>query len=688
LLKNIQYYKELFDNVIEPILLIEGNAFVDGNQAALKILGMSSKDELFVIHPMQISPEFQPDGELSQIKAERMINICYQQGFNRFEWQHQTVENEQFLVEVTLRTIQINNKTMLHVVWRETKGCRKYKEALNKQQSLLSQKDDYIKEINSLLQKNKDSDKNIIESLKLLEEYKNAIDESSIVSKTDLDGIITYVNNKFCELSGYSREELLGQNHNIIRHPDTPAKNFENLWKTIQNKQIFKAVIKNRRKNGETCYVDSTVVPILDNDNNIVEYIGIRHDVTLLHQRDRIIHEQFTDELTSLPNRQKLLMDMKELVFPKLAIINIDRFKDINDSYGLEIGDEILVNITTQLLKCRSLNLNVYRISGDIFALLAIGNYSFKKLQKTCKNLIIHMEKEAYVIKDNTFYLSFTSGMAAGEDRLLTHAEIALSSAKKEDQGFVIFDEKMPSYKKLMQNIELTKTIKYALLHDHLLLFGQKIINNKTGDIKYETLMRIKTKEGKILSPFIFLEHAKKARLYPFMTRVVIEKACHYFMNKNTSFSINLDIQDIHNTQTIDFLLKTIQETNTANQIILEIVESEGIEQFEKVSNFIRRVKSIGCKVAIDDFGTGYSNFEYIIRLNVDILKIDGSLIKDIHINNDLKLTVSTIVSFAKKLNMEVVAEFVHCKEVLDIIKELNIPFSQGFFLHEPEQLL
>ncbi len=137
----------------------------------------------------------------------------------------------------------------------------------------------------------------------------------------------------------------------------------------------------------------------------------------------------------------------------------------------------------------------------------------------------------------------------------------------------------------------------------------------------------------------------------------------------------------------MDFIVHTIEKTNTAKQITFEIVESEGIESFTEVSNFIKKVKKLGCKIAIDDFGTGYSNFEYIIKLDVDYIKIDGSLIKNINTDNNLYLTVQTIVGFAKALKIKTVAEFVHNEEVLNCVKNLDIDYSQGFFIDEPKEL-
>ena len=685
--KNISYYENIFDNISEPILLIDGQFFIDVNLPALTLFEVKSKDELFSLHPSQLSPQYQQDGELSSIKANRMIEICYKNGEHSFEWIGKSFGNKIFLIEINLKKIVLDGKELILSTIKNIEPVKNLEKKLIKQKLELKQKENYINKINETLLLTNEDNKNLLESLVLLDEYKKALDESSIVSKTDLNGIITYINDKFCEISGYTKEELIGKNHNIIRHPDTPKEFFLELWKTISNKKTFKGILKNKKKNGQTYYVNSTIIPILDKNNNIVEYIAIRNDITSIFEKDKLIYEQFTDELTSLPNRQKLLNDLKNSINPKLAIINIDRFKDINNSYGLEIGDKILKVFAKKLLIFKSANLNIYRISGDIFAFMAFGNFKIDELHKTCKNLNILCDRENFIIEDNSFDISFTIGIADNNEKLLTHAEIALYWAKKINIDIAIFDEEMPEYRDLKRNVELTKDIKQALKDDNILMYGQKIVNNKTKEIKYETLMRMKLPNGKILSPFIFLEHAKRARLYPLMTNKMIEKSCEYFKDKNTVFSINLMIEDIKNEKTVNFLFSKLMETNIANRVILEIVESEGIEKFEEVGNFIKKAKALGCRVAIDDFGTGYSNFEYIIKLNVDFLKIDGSLIKNIHVNENIRLTVSTIVNFAKVLGIQTVAEFVHCQEVQNVVESLGINFSQGYLFHEPEHL-
>ena len=532
-------------------------------------------------------------------------------------------------------------------------------------------------------------------SYNFLLEYKKAIDESSIVSKTDKNGLITFVNKKFCEISGYEEDELIGKSHNIVRHPSMTKEFFNNLWKTITNKEIFKGVIVNKKKNGLVYYVDTTIIPILDENKNIEEFIAIRHDITKVYEQKKLIEEQFIDELTLLPNRQKLLKDLKDNKIQKIAMININSFRDINNFYGFEAGDLVLKKFSQILLDkiSTNINLDLYRVANDVFAICTKNKDNLKEIRDICTNIIEYFSLHPILINNNSFYLSISIGVArnckdsAVQNNLLSKAEYALRIAKKQNISILFLDENIELYNKLKENKKLIEELKNALISNNLLIYGQKLINNISKKEKYEILMRVKLEDGSILTPYSFLKEAKKAKLYLGMTRMLVKKACEYFKGKDIDFNLNLTLEDIKDQYTMDFIVNAMEKTNTAKQITFEIVESEGIESFTEVSNFIKKAKKLGCKIAIDDFGTGYSNFEYIIKLDVDYIKIDGSLIKNINTDNNLYLTVQTIVGFAKALKIKTVAEFVHNEEVLNCVKNLDIDYSQGFFIDEPKEL-
>jgi len=167
----------------------------------------------------------------------------------------------------------------------------------------------------------------------------------------------------------------------------------------------------------------------------------------------------------------------------------------------------------------------------------------------------------------------------------------------------------------------------------------------------------------------------------------MIEKSFSFFTNRNDDFSINLSIDDILNEATHRFIFDALERFDVADRVIFEILESEGIENFETMHRFIASVKLLGCRIAIDDFGTGYSNFVYMLELNVDYIKIDGTLIKNIDTDQSSLIIVEAIVAFTKKLGIETIAEFVHSKEVYDKVVSLGIDYCQGYYLDEPKSL-
>jgi len=192
--------------------------------------------------------------------------------------------------------------------------------------------------------------------------------------------------------------------------------------------------------------------------------------------------------------------------------------------------------------------------------------------------------------------------------------------------------------------------------------------------------------DGKIISPFFFLGIAKKTKKYFEITKIVIKQSFEMFEKSSAEFSINITIEDILNKNITLFIFKMLERYGIGSRVVFEIVESEYIQNFEEVLDFIQKVKTYGSKIAIDDFGTGYSNFEYIIKLQVDYLKIDGSLIKNIDTDENTYLVVSTIVEFAKKLNMKTIAEFVENEEIFNKVKELGIDYSQGYYFSAPKK--
>jgi len=539
---------------------------------------------------------------------------------------------------------------------------------------------------NSLGERNKE----LLLNVTLLNEYRKAVDEGAIVSKTDNQGVITYANKLFCDISGYTLNELIGRKHSLLRHSDMPTELFTQMWQTITSKQVWKGVIKNRNKQGEAYYVQSTIVPILKPDGSIYEFMSIRHDITDLIRQTRQIQRQTTDHLTQLPNRQKLIEDLQTDNGWKLAVFNIERFSEVNEYYGLDVGDALLQKTADLMSKFgHQLRLKLYKLSGDEFAFLCDERMDSEDFISSCRKALDMLETTNIEVDGNSFNLSMVVGISEQRNYYI-NAEIAMNHARNNHKRLVCFDNQVEIKDQLEKNVCWTRVLKAALRDDRLVVYAQPVISNKGEEQfkKYECLVRLINESGEVLMPGAFLEVAKKSRLYTEITRRVINQAFEFFADRPRDiFSINLTLEDILDSSVMQLLQDKVEHNHMGGRLILEIVESEGIENYEQVSRFIAMMQKLGCKVAIDDFGTGYSNFDYLMRLNVDIIKIDGSIIRNVDQDRNAQVVADLVVNFAQRLGIKTVAEFVHSEAVYKKVVDMHIDYSQGYYLAEPVPL-
>jgi len=523
------------------------------------------------------------------------------------------------------------------------------------------------------------------ENITFLDQYKMVLDESSIVSKTDDKGIITYVNEAFCEISGYSRDELMGKNHNIVRHPDNSPEIFKDLWDTIRAGKVWKNTFKNFSKTGKEYYVKSVIAPIFDERGEIVEYIAARMDVTDLIMKERIIQRQLTDELTGFKNRTALFADLENSSKePTLVVLNIDRFSNINDYFGYAAGDDLLKAFAKNIDELIEHH-HLYRISGDEFVFICFDEFS-NKLKEHIVEYVNNLERRKFKIGTYDISVKVSGGVAhASKSEVYNLAHIALKEAKEKREKVIFYNDNRALSEKTHNNIMMVNTIQSAIEGDRIVPYFQGIVDNKTRRItKYEALIRMIDDEGRVVSPFLFLEHAKKSKLYDKLTQIMIAKTFAVFETLEYDFSLNLTLHDIISKETRTFLYNALEKSSAANRLVFEIVETEEIENFGEVIEFIKTVKYYGCKIAIDDFGTGYSNFSYLSKLDVDYIKIDGSLIKNINDDRDHLLTVESILHFAQKKGIATIAEFVEDEAIYAKLVELGIDYSQGYLFSVP----
>lgn len=541
----------------------------------------------------------------------------------------------------------------------------------------------------TISQRFKKVEENQVKHLNLLEQYKMILDKSTIVSKTDTKGRILEVNKLFEEISGFSKKELIGKPHNIIRHPATPKDVFEEMWKIIKRGDIWQGLLRNQCKDKSKSYYNRvTIVPIKDENKNIVEYISAATNVTeIVEQQDKIENLFLTDSLTSLGSRIKLLDVIAESETKNtIALIDIDRFTEINDTYGNKIGDIILREVADNIYEfSQFFDLSVFRIHADVFAVYS-EKYAINEFERLIEKLIEEISSKKYYGKYADVNLSFTAGLAHGDCEIMACADMALKNAKKNKKNLVIYDAENSMLDEFEGNFLWMKKLNTAIQDDRIVPFYQPIYNFKTKKIeKYEVLMRYIDEDGTEVSPVNFLEVAKKTKLYPQLTKRIVNKAANYFKDyREVEFSINLTLEDLLNQDTMSYIYSTIKQHKLFKNLVIEIVESEELVSFEHVEEVLKKFKNKGVKIAIDDFGAGYSNYNYLLKLDVDYIKIDGSIINNILKSQATVDIVSSIVDFSQKSGIKTIGEFVSNEELASKIEHLNVDFAQGYFYGKP----
>lgn len=404
-------------------------------------------------------------------------------------------------------------------------------------------------------------------------------------------------------------------------------------------------------------------------------------------------HNLYIDLNTNLPNRQKLLVDKKTLEHNSeatLIIINIDSFQDTNNFYGHNFGDNFLKVIGNWLSQnLPPVESTLYKFEADIYAILIKVPFNEFNLKKYLKKISLNITKDRILCDDIEVDTTLSIGAVQANKNLLKLASIACKEAKKGRISYFIYDKNSHKDEEYLHNMQMNHILKDALAKDFVTPFFQPIFNLQTLEIeKYETLMRVKKENDDYYLPHEFLHVAKHSKIYAKLSMSLIQKAFETFQLASNSFSINLSYLDMTNIVTTTFIIEKLEEFNVGPWVIFEILESDGIENYDAVIDFIEKVKSYGAQIAIDDFGSGYSNFERLSELRVDYIKIDGSLIKNIDKNEETKIITKTIVNFAKELGIKTIAEYVHSQSVFECVQELGVDYAQGFYIGKPSPRL
>lgn len=537
----------------------------------------------------------------------------------------------------------------------------------------------------------------ILENVRLQEILENSPDG---IFTIDLDNNITYVNPAFCKLLGYSEDELYGSSIveylgdiNIMQQCALAVQEYGYC---NDQETVF------IRKDRSIIHISKNVKALFNHEGDMYSTLVSIRDMTALHKLNKELLEAKYDVLTSLPNRTKLLSDIDDIDSSfNLILINIDSFKEVNTFYGHRIADQLLLSFGNELVEYAKTmkSATVYKLPVDEYIIFIQSSCSNEEVAECIDQLSLWLNNKIFTVADHEISLNVTIGIAgsdlktiyvADKKDVLAHSDMALKLAKKTRKNYLYYDESFHIKEDYENNLLWIKRLRNAIDQDRVVPFYQPIVNANTLEVeKYEALVRIIEQDGTVIPPIQFLEISKKVRLYHHITTIMLDKVIAQMAHHpKLQCSINLSIEDINDSFMNAYIVNKIRDCSYSDRIIFEILESEGIENYETINEFIGEVKKYGVKIAIDDFGAGYSNFVYITKLDIDYIKIDGSIIRNIDTDTTSQIITKTIIDFASQLNIQTVAEFVHSESINHYLKDLNLNHLQGYYYGEPSPVI
>jgi len=506
---------------------------------------------------------------------------------------------------------------------------------------------------------------------------------------TDINNDIVEINPSFEKVYGYTINDIFHSNPKVLSSGKHNKEFYKKMWQSITSTNQWSGEIINKRADGSEITQWMSVSRISDKNGQVQNHLAVFSDLTELKDAQKKIEGMaFIDEVTGLYNKtyleKTLMTSVKGMT---LILLNVNNFSYINTAYGFDIGDKLLIQIA-EILKSTFSAHSIYRLNSDEFAFVVDKEIDIKAY---IKNIQQYFYRFVFQVAEVTLNISFTYGGAYGKERLLQSSALALKQAKELGKNrYHIFDNNEYSIDHTHRKafIASNNMLHEALENDRIVPFFQGIHNNQTHKItKFEALARIKH-ENEIITPYQFIEPARLSGLLPDITRIMIDKSFKIMANNDFNFSINITEDDLSRNYLNDFIDQKLEEYQIkASRLILEMLE--GVSSIGK-NNHIKQLNTLknkGLSLAIDDFGAEYSNFERILDLDIDFLKIDAKYIRDIDTNPKSFEIVRAIAYFAKNSNIPCIAEFVHNAAVQKIVSDLAIDYSQGYYFSEPEEL-
>ncbi|AKH20428.1 hypothetical protein AAY24_08770 [Sedimenticola thiotaurini] len=527
----------------------------------------------------------------------------------------------------------------------------------------------------------------------------------SSVLLTDADGNIVYVNPTFTEISGYTLDDVYGKKPAQLTAGLTADEVSEQIWETIRSGGVWAGELKSRSKSGTIYWESVKIGPVLDKNGEIIRYILVNEDITLRKSyEEQLLHQANYDGLTNLPNRllafdriaQAMVTAQREKCHVVVMFLDLDRFKNVNDTLGHALGDELLVEAAKRLRSCIRVEDTVARLGGDEFLIILPGIQKTQNAELIARKVLQAMAAP-FFLNGRELYITASIGITIypedsdSPEILLRNADVAMYQAKAQgSNSFCFFTQTMNNQARA--RLEIESELRHAQENRELELHFQPIVDARSGQIvAAEGLLRWNNPTLGRVSPDTFVPLAEDIGLILPIGDWVLRTACHTAMTWQQSgrtpvrVCVNASVRQFRNGNIVQTIASVLEESGLpAHCLEVEITEGLLLDDAPEIQEILNKLHRMGVRISIDDFGTGYSSLCYLKKFPFDVLKIDQSFVRDVINDPDDAALAAAIIHMAHQLKLEVVGEGVETTAQLHYLQDNGLDMVQGYLFSKP----
>lgn len=527
---------------------------------------------------------------------------------------------------------------------------------------------------------------------------------------TDANSLILRVNRAFCEITGYTSDEVIGRTPALLKSGQHDADFYANMWQTLRQEGRWDGELWDKRKNGEIYPKNLTITAVKDATGKVTNYVGIFSDITVRKQAEAEINRlAYYDPLTRLPNRRLLMDRLHQAMaasercgsYGALLFIDLDNFKELNDTQGHDMGDSLLIEVAERLATCVRSEDTVARLGGDEFVVMVanlgdVGMFVQERAEAVA-NKVLTTLNQPYRMGVHEYQgtasigVTLFQGKSTSIEDLLKHSDVALYQAKNSGRATLrLFDPSMQLA--LEERSKMKEDLRQALLGDQFCLYFQAQVDMNGVCIGAEVLLRWQHPQHGLLPPADFIPFAEESGVIEAIDLWVLEKACAQLKewasrktNADMILAVNISAPTFMRSDFVDAVLAIIEAAGIApGRLKIELTETSMIRGLDEAIAKMDRLATAGISFSLDDFGTGYSSLSYLRRLPIDQLKIDREFVRNVAGDSNDVVIVRTIVGMAQNLDLLVIAEGVETLEQFELLRSFGCSGYQGYLFAHP----